>query len=146
MPRKYVGTLVILWVLSEDGLAAFMIQVLRFLQTFVKHKYKFYTTTPAAFLNYSFNGLSYMFLWFWWIWQNFPLSIFSCHEVVVTTAKVHLANPELKFCILLVFTGGTLEAWDGNNLWKLSRVEIRLNTFYWSTISQETIHYHNYQY
>ena len=54
--------------------------------------------------------------------------------VVITTAQLHSAKPELRFC---AGSNGVSEIRDGEDLWQWSRLEIRLNAFRRSTIPQK---------
>ena len=57
--------------------------------------------------------------------------------VVITTAQLHSTKPELRFCTGLFLARGVSEIRDGEDLWQWFRLEIRLNTFRQSTISQK---------
>ena len=61
--------------------------------------------------------------------------------MVITTVHLHSAKPELRFCASSNPAHGVSEICNGENLWQWSWLEIRLNTFHWSTITQETIHH-----
>ena len=57
--------------------------------------------------------------------------------VVITTARLHSTNPELRFCAGSYPGRGVSEIRDGEDLWQCSRLKIRLNTFRLSTIPQK---------
>ena len=57
--------------------------------------------------------------------------------VVITTAQLPSAKPELKFCSGSNPALGMSEIRDGEDLWQWSQLEIRINTFRWSTIPQK---------
>ena len=54
--------------------------------------------------------------------------------VVITIAQLHSTKPELRFC---AGSRDMSEIRDGEDLWQWSQLEIRLNTFRRSTISQK---------
>ena len=56
--------------------------------------------------------------------------------VVITTAQLHSTQPELKFCAGSNPARGVSEIHDGEDLWRWSRLEIRLNAFGRSTTPQ----------
>ena len=68
---------------------------------------------------------------FWWyvLWHH--------GVVVITTAQLHSTKPELRFCAGSNPARAGLEIRDGEDLWKWSRLEKRLNTFRRSTIPQK---------
>ena len=51
--------------------------------------------------------------------------------------SIKLTKPELRFCAGSNPACGVLEMRDDEDLWQWSRLEIRLNTFRWSTIPQK---------
>ena len=57
--------------------------------------------------------------------------------VVVTPAQLHSTKPELRFCPSLNPACGASEIRDGEDLWQWSWLELRLNSFRWSTIPQK---------
>ena len=57
--------------------------------------------------------------------------------VIITTTQLHSTKPELRFCAGSNPVRGVSEIRDGEDLWQWSRLEIRLNTFRWSTIPQK---------
>ena len=57
--------------------------------------------------------------------------------VVITTAQLHSAKPELRFCTGSNSARGVSEICDGEDLWQWSRLEIRLNAFRRSAIPQK---------
>ena len=57
--------------------------------------------------------------------------------VVITTAQLHLTEPELRFCAGSNPARGVSEIRANVDLWQWSRVEIRLNAFRLSTILQK---------
>ena len=57
--------------------------------------------------------------------------------VVITTAKLHLTKPELRFCAGSNPACGVLEIRDGEDLWQWSRLEIRVNAFHQSPTTQK---------
>ena len=59
--------------------------------------------------------------------------------VVITTAQLHSAKPELRFCTGSNPAWGMLETRDGEDLWQWSRLEIKLNAFRRSTIQKQFI-------
>ena len=61
------------------------------------------------------------------------------YVMVVITVQLHLTKPELRLCAGSNPARSVSEIWDGEVLWQWSRLEIRLNTFRWSTISQKQI-------
>ena len=60
--------------------------------------------------------------------------MWRCGVVVITTAQLHSTEPELRFCAGSNPACGISEIRDGEDLWQWSRLEIRLNTFRWSTM------------
>ena len=58
-------------------------------------------------------------------------------EVAVTTAQLHSTKPELRFCASSNPARSVSEIRNGENLWRWSRLEIRLNPFRRSTIPQK---------
>ena len=56
--------------------------------------------------------------------------------MVITSAQLHSTKPELRFCVGSNPAHGVSEIRDGENLGQWSRLEIRLNVFHRSTISQ----------
>ena len=54
-----------------------------------------------------------------------------------TTTQLHSAKPELNFCAGSNPACSVLEIRDSESLWQRSRMEIRLNTFHWSTKPQK---------
>ena len=71
--------------------------------------------------------------------QNVARYIFLWRRgvVVITTAQLHSTKPELRFCPGSNPARGVLNIRDGDDLWQWSWLEIMLNTFRWSTISQK---------
>ena len=59
--------------------------------------------------------------------------------VVINTAQLHSAKPELRLCTGSNPACGMLEIRDGEDLWQWSQLEIRLNVFRWSTIPQKKL-------
>ena len=57
--------------------------------------------------------------------------------VVTTTAQLHSTKPELRICAGSTPTRGVSKIRDGEDLWKWSRLELRLNAFRRSTIIQK---------
>ena len=57
--------------------------------------------------------------------------------VVITTAQLHSTKPKLRFCAGSNPARCMSEIRNGEDLWQWSRLEIRLNTFCWSTIPQK---------
>ena len=57
--------------------------------------------------------------------------------VVITTSQLHSTKPELRFCKDSNPARGVSEIRDGEDLWRWSRLEIRLNAFRWLTIPQK---------
>ena len=57
--------------------------------------------------------------------------------MVISTAKLRSAKPELRFCAGSNPALSVLEIRDGEDLWQRSRLEIRLNVFRRSTIPQK---------
>ena len=57
--------------------------------------------------------------------------------MVITTAELHATEPELRFCTGSNPARGVSEIRDGEDLWQWSQLEIRLNTFRRSTITQK---------
>ena len=62
---------------------------------------------------------------------------YRCGVVVISTAQLHSAKPELRFCAGSNLARGVLEICDGENHWQWSRLEIRLIVFCWSPIPQK---------
>ena len=62
-----------------------------------------------------------------------------CGVVVINTAQLHSAKPELRLCTGSNPACGMLEIRDGEDLWQWSQLEIRLNIFHWSTIPQKKL-------
>ena len=60
----------------------------------------------------------------------------SLSSVVITTAELHSAKSELRFCAVSNPFRGVSEICNDEELWQWSRVEVRLNTFRRSTIPQ----------
>ena len=58
-------------------------------------------------------------------------------SLVITTAQLHSTKPDLTFCAGSNPARGVSEIRDGEDLWQSPRLEIRLNAFRWSTISQK---------
>ena len=58
-------------------------------------------------------------------------------EVAITTAQLHSTKPELRFCASSNPARSVSEIRNGENLWRWSRLEIRLNPFRRSTIPQK---------
>ena len=54
--------------------------------------------------------------------------------MVITTAQLYSFKPGFRFCTCLNPARDVSEIYDGENLWLRLRLEIRLNTFRWSTI------------
>ena len=63
--------------------------------------------------------------------------MWCCGVVVITTAQLHSTKPELRLCAGSDTALGMPEIRAGDDLWQWSRLEIRLNAFRWSTISQK---------
>ena len=63
--------------------------------------------------------------------------IFPGSILVVSTAQLHSTKPELKFCAGSNPARGVSEIRDGEDLWRRSRLEIKLNAFRRSTIPQK---------
>ena len=57
--------------------------------------------------------------------------------LVITTAQLHSTKPELRFCAGWNPARGVLEIRDGEDLWQLSPLELRLIAFRRSTITQK---------
>ena len=57
--------------------------------------------------------------------------------MVITTAQLHSTKPQLRFCAGSNLACSVLEIHDGEDLWQWSQLEIRLNAFCRSTISQK---------
>ena len=57
--------------------------------------------------------------------------------VVITTAQLHSAKPELNFCASSNPARGASEIRNGEDLSQWSPLEIRLNAFHRSTIPQK---------
>ena len=57
--------------------------------------------------------------------------------MVITTAQLHSTKPELRFCAGSNPARGVPEIRDGEDLGQWSRLEIRLNAFRRSTITQK---------
>ena len=65
--------------------------------------------------------------------------------LVITTAQLHSTKSELRFCAGSNPARGVSEIRDDEDLWQRSRLEIRLNAFRRSTITQKQfIHYVTY--
>ena len=62
-----------------------------------------------------------------------------CGVVAITTAQLHSPNPELRFCTSSNPACCVSEIRDCEDLWQWSRLEIRLNTFHRSTITQKQL-------
>ena len=68
------------------------------------------------------------------------LLYFSCvvpWVVVITTTQFYSTKPELRLCGGLNLALGASEIHDCEEVWQWSPLEIRLNTFCWSTIPQK---------
>ena len=63
---------------------------------------------------------------------------------VIITAQLHPTKPELRFCAGSNPARGVSEIRDSEDLWRWSRLEIRLSAFCRSTIPQKQfiIHHH----
>ena len=61
---------------------------------------------------------------------------------VITTAQLHSTKPKLRFCAGSKPARCVLEICDGEDLWRWSRLEIRLNVFSSFNHTTKTIHYH----
>ena len=57
--------------------------------------------------------------------------------VVITTAQLHSIKPKIRFCVGSNPACGVSQICNGEDLWQWSQLEIRLNTFHWSTITQK---------
>ena len=57
--------------------------------------------------------------------------------VAITAAQLHSTKSKLRFCAGSNLARGLSEIRDGEDLWQWSRLEIRLNAFRRSTISQK---------
>ena len=57
--------------------------------------------------------------------------------VAITTAQIHSTKPELMFCAGSNPACGVSAIRNGEDLWKWFQLEIKLNTFCWSTIRQK---------
>ena len=57
--------------------------------------------------------------------------------VVIITAQLHSTKSEFRFWADSNLAHGMLEIRDGEKLWQWSRLEIKVNTFHWSTIPQK---------
>ena len=69
---------------------------------------------------------------------GFCLLLVWCRGVVgITTAQLHSTKPELRFCAGSNPACDVSEIRDGEDPWQWSRLEIRLNAFRRSTISQK---------
>ena len=66
-----------------------------------------------------------------------PTCLWRRGVVVITTAQLHSAKPELRFCAGSNPVHSGLEIRDGEDLWQWPRLEIRLNAFRRSTIPQK---------
>ena len=60
-----------------------------------------------------------------------------CGVVVITTAQLHSTKPELRFYGVSNTAHGVSEIRDSEDLWQWSLLEISLNTFPQSTITQK---------
>ena len=49
--------------------------------------------------------------------------------MVITTAQLHSAKPELRICTGSNAAVGVSETWEDEDLWQWSQLQIRLNTF-----------------
>ena len=67
------------------------------------------------------------------------ISMWRRGVVVITTAQLHSTKPELRFCAGSNLPRGVSEIRDGEDLWQWSRLELRLNAFRRSTISQKQL-------
>ena len=70
-------------------------------------------------------------------WRLSRLPLMHRGVVVTTIAQLHSTNPELRFCAGSNPAGGVSEICDGEDPWQWSRLEMRLNSFCWSTIPQK---------
>ena len=59
--------------------------------------------------------------------------------MIIATAQLNLTKPELRFCGGSNPAHGVSEIRNGEDLWQWSRLEIRLNAFRRSTISQNNL-------
>ena len=57
--------------------------------------------------------------------------------VVITTTQLHSTKLELRFCACSNPAHSVLDICNGENLWQLSQLDIRLNTSHQSTIAQK---------
>ena len=57
--------------------------------------------------------------------------------LVINTAQLHSTKPEYGFCTGSNPARGLLEIHDGEDLWRWSWLEIRVNAFRWSAIPQK---------
>ena len=69
----------------------------------------------------------------------FSSNPWPCSVVIITTAKLHLTKPELRFCAGSYLTCSITEICNGENLSQFSQLEIRLKAFRRSTISQKSL-------
>ena len=70
---------------------------------------------------------------------NFLVHLGMWHHggVVITTAQLHSAKSELRFCAGSNPGCNVLDIHNGEDLWLWSWLEIRLNAFRWSTMLQK---------
>ena len=69
--------------------------------------------------------------------KSFNVAPWCRGVVVIITAQLHSTKPELRFCAGSKPARGVSEIRNGEDLWQGPRLEIRLNAFSWSTISQK---------
>ena len=87
--------------------------------------------------------MKYQFGPFWLIFglmtspRGVQTSKFWDSVVVITTGQLHWTNPERRFCGSSNSASGVSEIHDGEDLWQWSLLEIRLNAFRRSTITQK---------
>ena len=89
--------------------------------------------TSTHFIHYldpPSHHLLYGYVMLWW----YVMSRWHCGAVVITTTQLHSTKPELRFCTSSNPARGVSEIRDGEDLWKWSPLEIRLNVFRRSAI------------
>ena len=83
------------------------------------------------------SAVLWSFSYFSKSWYFSYFSMWCCGVVVITTAKLHSTKPELRFWAVSNPAHGSSEICDGEDLWQLSWLEIRLIAFRQSTIPRK---------
>ena len=86
-----------------------------------------------GFLYYFTNvklSILFYFILFYFIIDLLRYTMWRHGVVVITTAQLHSTKPELSFCTGSGSVRGVLEICDGEDLWQLSQLEVRLTIIF----------------